>query len=78
MSSCLKFLMTHIFFINTCNLDGFFQKNLNLWDIAAGLLLIKEAGGILNEINLSELKNIKVIASSTDISSKLNEKLTNF
>ena len=58
--------------------DGFFQKNLNLWDIAAGLLLIKEAGGILNEINLSELKNIKVIASSTDISSKLNEKLTNF
>ena len=27
--------------------DGFFQKNLNLWDIATGLLLIKEAGGIL-------------------------------
>ena len=45
----------------------FFQKNLNLWDIAAGLLLIKEAGGILNEVNLQNYKNIKVIASSTDI-----------
>ena len=30
--------------------DGYFQKNLNLWDIAAGIILIKEAGGILNEI----------------------------
>ena len=58
--------------------DGYFQKNLNLWDIAAGIILIKEAGGIINEINLSEVKNIKVIASSSDISSKFNEKLNNF
>ena len=28
--------------------DGYFQENLNLWDIAAGLVLVKEAGGILN------------------------------
>ena len=25
--------------------DGYFQENLNLWDIAAGIILIKEAGG---------------------------------
>ena len=24
--------------------DGYFQKNLNLWDIAAGIILSKEAG----------------------------------
>ena len=58
--------------------DGFFQDNLNIWDIAAGIIIIKEAGGILNEINLSDYKNIKVIASSNDISTKLNEKLINF
>ena len=58
--------------------DGFFQNELNLWDIAAGILLIKEAGGIINEINLLNNKNIKVIASSTDINSKLLENLNNF
>ena len=58
--------------------DGFFQSRLNLWDIAAGILLVKEAGGIINEINLFNNKNLKVIASSNNISSKLNEKLSNF
>ena len=51
--------------------DGYFQQNLNLWDIAAGIILIKEAGGVLNEIDLTIHKNIKIVASSTNISSKL-------
>ena len=29
-------------------LDGYFQKSINIWDIAAGILLVKEAGGIIN------------------------------
>jgi len=58
--------------------DGYFQDNLNIWDIAAGIIIIEEAGGILNEIDLSNYKNIKVIASSNDINAKLNEKLINF
>ena len=58
--------------------DGYFQYDLNLWDIAAGIVLVKEAGGILNEINLSINNNIKIIASSGDINAKLLEKLSNF
>ncbi len=58
--------------------DGFFQRDLNIWDIAAGIVLIKEAGGVLNEIDLSINKNIKVIASTSEINSKLHEKLDNF
>ena len=58
--------------------DGYFQDNLNLWDIAAGIILVKEAGGILNEIDLSINNNIKIIASSADINAKLLEKLDNF
>ena len=58
--------------------DGYFQDNLNLWDIAAGIILIKEAGGIINEIDLSKDKNIRIIASSADINSKLIKKLNNF
>ena len=45
-----------VFFYNW----GYFQNNLNLWDIAAGIVLVKEAGGVINEINLSIYKNIKI------------------
>ena len=58
--------------------DGYFQKDLNLWDIAAGIILIKEAGGLINEIDLSNHENIKIIASSVDINGKLLQKLNNF
>ena len=58
--------------------DGYFQYNLNIWDIAAGIVLIKEAGGIINDIDLTVNENIKVIASSPDINDKLHKKLANF
>ena len=58
--------------------DGYFQNNLNLWDIAAGIILIKEAGGIINDIDLNNIENIKVITSSPNISEKFNEKISNF
>ena len=58
--------------------DGYFQNNLNLWDIAAGIIIVKEAGGVINEINLSENDNIKIRASSTAINEKMLEKLKNF
>ena len=58
--------------------DGYFQSNLNLWDIAAGILLVKEAGGIIDDLNLSNNKNLKVVASSANINAKLKEKLANF
>ena len=58
--------------------DGYFQNNLNLWDIAAGIIIVKEAGGIINEINLSNLRSIKVLASSAEINAKFIEKIDNF
>ena len=58
--------------------DGYFQHDLNIWDIAAGIIIIKEAGGVINKIDLSIKKNIKIVASSADINSKLYEKLINF
>ena len=58
--------------------DGYFQKNLHLWDIAAGLILIEEAGGIINKIDLNNNKEHKIIASSPNIKDKLMEKISNF
>ncbi|MBD1156569.1 inositol monophosphatase [Pelagibacterales bacterium SAG-MED20] len=58
--------------------DGYFQSDLNLWDVAAGIIILKEAGGIINDIDLSQNKNIQIRASSMAINEKMNEKLRNF
>ena len=58
--------------------DGYFQDGLNLWDIAAGIIILKEAGGIINKIDLSQNKNIQIKASSVAINDKMLKKLNNF
>ena len=58
--------------------DGYFQNDLSLWDIAAGIIIIKEAGGMINEIDLTKNKNIQIRASSMAINDKMLEKLKNF
>ncbi len=58
--------------------DGYFQKNLKIWDIASGIILIKEAGGIINDIDVNKYEIEKVLASSVEINGKLIENLINF
>ena len=58
--------------------DGYFQNHLNLWDIAAGIIIVKEAGGKINEIDCSVVKDISVRTSSNSIYEKMLEKLNNF
>ncbi len=58
--------------------DGFFQKNLSLWDVAAGLILIKESGGKVNEINLERNNNVKICASNNSIHEKMLNNIDNF
>jgi len=58
--------------------DGYFQKKLNIWDIAAGIILVKEAGGIINDIDTTKHENIKVLASNSEINEKLIQNLINF
>ena len=58
--------------------DGYFQNNLHLWDIAAGIILIKESGGKINEINFSQINGIKITAASNIIYEKMLENLNNF
>ena len=58
--------------------DGYFQNDLNLWDIAAGIIILKEAGGIINEIDVSKNNKIQIRASSGNINQKMLEKLKNF
>ena len=65
-------------YVGCGRLDGFFQKNLNIWDIAAGLVIISEAGGKFDPINIKQIKNHKIIGSSETIYTNLKNILANF
>ena len=53
--------------------DGFFQKGLSYWDIAAGIILVKEAGGIISDFdgNSNFIDDKNIIASNTNINTDL-------
>jgi len=57
--------------------DGFWQWELNYWDIAAGLVILREAGGYVdfigNKENISKKKNI--IATNSNIHQELTSSL---
>ena len=65
-------------YVASGRLDGYFHNKINLWDVAAGTLMVLEAGGIVNEINKFNANNINIKASSGAISDKMLEKLKNF
>ena len=47
--------------------DGFFEMNLSIWDIAAGFLLIREAGGIATNFEGKYVLDGNVIAGNDSI-----------
>ena len=57
--------------------DGYWQRELNYWDVAAGIIILKEAGGFVNffeeDINSPLKKNI--LATNSNIHEKLKELL---
>ena len=65
-------------YVGSGRLDGFFQNNLNIWDIAAGLLIIDEAGGKINNFEDNKISKISLMASSSNIFNKMTENLDNF
>ena len=65
-------------YVSCGRFDGCLQKNVNLWDIAAGTVLIKEAGGIVDNFEFKEFNKISIKASNERISIDLNKKFNNF
>jgi len=59
-------------------LDGFFNNSINLWDVAAGSLMVREAGGIVNDLNKFSINSINIRASNDGINNKMLKELENF
>ena len=51
--------------------DGFFEMRLSIWDISAGVLLIKEAGGVFSNFEGKEKLDGNVVAGSQKIYDEL-------
>lgn len=49
--------------------DGYWERGLNIWDIAGGVLLVKEAGGFIEPIREGQslLEDGQMIAANPDI-----------
>ena len=58
--------------------DGYFHNNINIWDVAAGKIIIEEAGGKVNDINKFNINKINIRAGNPSIYDKMLKKLNNF
>ncbi len=59
-------------------LDGFWERGLKPWDMAAGMLLVREAGGILRDIETDggdPMVSSEVFASNAEIADTLHPML---
>ncbi len=65
-------------YVASGRLDGFFHNKINIWDVAAGALLVEEAGGMVNDLYKFDQNNIDIRASSGAINDKMLENLKNF
>ena len=65
-------------YVASGRLDGFFHNKINIWDVAAGALLVEEAGGIVNDLYKFDQNNIDIRASSDAINDKMLKNLKNF
>ncbi len=61
-------------------LNGFYEVNLQPWDVAAGILIVQEAGGSVSNLRGGKysLENNIIVASNGKIQSQLLENLAEF
>ena len=65
-------------YVSSGKIDGFWERDLNLWDISSGVLLVKEAGGKITEPDGKKwtTNSRDILVSNSLIHKKLTENLT--
>ncbi len=55
--------------------DGYWQRELNYWDIAAGIIILKEAGGFIDFFETDNKDSLKknILASNSNIHNQLSD-----
>ena len=65
-------------YVSCGRFDASLQKNVNLWDIAAGILIVDEAGGKVTGFDYKNINNMDIIATNSNIFQEIEAKLSNF
>ncbi len=64
-----------IAYVSCGRFDGYWQRELNYWDIAAGIIILKEAGGFVDFFEEDANSPIKknILATNSNIHNELSE-----
>ena len=60
-------------YVSAGRYDGYWQRDLNYWDIAAGMIIVKESGGFIESKKWEEFgkEKVDIIASNSKIHKEL-------
>ncbi len=66
-------------FVASGKVDGYWERGLEVWDLAAGAIIVKEAGGIISDYPSGEfnLNSGRILACSPSIENELRKELNN-
>ena len=64
-------------YVATGRYDGYWQREINYWDVAAGIIIVKESGGFVENIKAEgfDKEKIDIIASNSKIHKELRNLL---
>lgn len=57
--------------------DGYFERNLKPWDMAAGILLVEESGGIVTDYRGDMVAVLKIVIFALDLLKFIRSSLKN-
>ena len=65
-------------FVASGKVDGFWERGLQIWDIAAGAIIVHEAGGVISNYPDGELDlcSGRILACSPSINIELRDQLS--
>ncbi|MDR7463278.1 MAG: inositol monophosphatase family protein, partial [Armatimonadota bacterium] len=66
----------HLAYVAAARLDGFWEPGLNLWDVAAGMLLVEEAGGRVTDLRGGPFGAGDILATNGRLHGAMLEVLT--
>ena len=66
-------------YVASGKLDGYWERGLAQWDLAAGAIIVKEAGGCVSNYpsGCFDIKNGRILASNRYIFNELKNELDN-
>ena len=66
-------------FVAAGKVDGYWERGLEVWDLAAGAIIVKEAGGIISDYPSGEfnLGSGRILACSPTLEEELRKELNN-